>query len=296
LAIAKSGWWSRNQIKVAPYVFISPFFILFAVFFVFPVVYSLFLSFFEAKGLGDRVFIGFKNYVDLASDARFIKAVFNTIYYAAGSVFVISSIGFLLALALNSALVKGRGFFRAAFFVPVITSAVVVSIMFILVFDQHYGLLNAGLSTIGIPKIPWIRSAKWAMPSLIILGTWTWAGLTAIYFLGGLQNIPHELKEAAQIDGANSFQHFLYITIPMLKPVILFVVVQAIIGSFLIFAQPRLLPAPEDSLLLLTVYLYLQGFQFFNLGYASAIGYAMSIIMLLLSLLSMRAFGFGKED
>ncbi|MGQ9630175.1 MAG: carbohydrate ABC transporter permease [bacterium] len=290
------NWWTRKQVMVAPYIFISPFFILFAVFFVFPVLYSLILSFFEAQGLGERTFIGLGNYIELFRDSRFLKAVFNTVYYSAGSVFILSPIALFLALALNSPLIPGRGFFRAAYFVPVITSAVVVAIMFLRVFDKDYGMLNAGLSAIGLPKVPWIRSARWAMPSMIILGIWTWAGINAVYFLGGLQGISGELREAAMIDGASAWQFFKYVTIPLLRPVILFVVVQAIIGSFNLFAQPLLLGAPEDSLLMLTIYMYIQGFSFFNLGYASAIAWAMAIIMLILSLLSLRALGFGRED
>lgn len=137
------------------------------------------------------------------------------------------------------------------------------------------------------------------MPSIILLGVWIWLGLNALYFLAGLQNIDQEYYEAAAIDGANQFQLFRYITIPLLKPVILFVVIQAIVGSYQLFTQPWVLTGggPQDATLTITMYLYLQAFRFFNMGYASAIGYALVVIILTLSLIQLVAFGtFRRED
>ncbi|MFS8571905.1 MAG: sugar ABC transporter permease, partial [Clostridia bacterium] len=215
------------------------------------------------------------------------------------SVFLLSPLALLLALALNAKWLKLKGLFRVAFFVPVITSEVVVALMFALVFDQDFGLLNAGLRAIGLSAIPWLRSPAWAMPSIILLGVWIWLGLNALYFLAGLQNIDQEYYEAAAIDGANQFQLFRYITIPLLKPVILFVVIQAIVGSYQLFTQPWVLTGggPQDATLTITMYLYLQAFRFFNMGYASAIGYALVVIILTLSLIQLVAFGtFRRED
>lgn len=294
-----SAAWARNQRKISPYLFVAPFFVLFAVFLAYPVIYSLVLSFYQARGLGPRTFIGLENYRELFIDPRFRKALFNTTYYAAGSVFILSPLALLLALALNAKWLKFKGLFRVAFFIPVITSEVVIAAMFSLVFDQEFGLLNAGLRSIGISPVPWLRSPYWAMPSIILLGIWIWLGLNALYFLAGLQNIDAEYYEAAAIDGANRWQLFRYITIPLLKPVILFVVIQAIVGSYQLFTQPWILTGggPQDATLTITMYLYMQGFRFFNLGYASAIGYALVVIILTLSLIQLVAFGtFRKED
>lgn len=296
---AISTAWSRHQRKLAPYLFVAPFFVLFAIFLAYPVVYSFVLSFYDARGLGARTFIGLENYKELFIDPRFRKAVFNTTYYAAGSVFILSPLALLLALALNTKWLKLKGLFRIAFFVPVITSEVVIAVMFTLVFDQDYGLLNAMFRSVGLSPIPWLRSPAWAMPSIILLGIWIWLGLNALYFLAGLQNIDQEYYEAASIDGANRYQLFRYITVPLLKPVILFVVIQAIVGSYQLFTQPWVLTGggPQDATLTVTMYLYLQAFRFFNMGYASAIGYALVVIILTLSLIQLVGFGaFRRED
>ncbi len=292
-------WWRKHDRKIAPYLFVSPFFILFLVFSVYPVLYSFYLSFFKATGLGSRTFIGLGNYLDLFTDRRFIKSVINTTYYAAGSVFILSPLALLVALAFDSRVTdRLRNLYRVSYFVPVITSAVVISMMFRMIFDEQYGLLNHFLGRFGLPPIPWLRSTSWAMPSVILLGIWIWLGINALYFLAGLQNIPHELKEAAQIDGANSWQVFTHVTVPILKPVIMFVVIQAIIGSYNLFAQPYLLTGggPQDATLTMTMYLYIIGFRQFKLGYASAIAYALVAIVFGLSLINLLFFRALREE
>ncbi len=292
-------WWRKYDRKLAPYLFIAPFFLLFLVFSVYPVFYSFYLSFFKATGLGARTFIWLDNYAGLFEDRRFIKSVLNTTYYAAGSVFILSPLALLIALAFDSPVTaRLRNLYRISYFVPVITSAVVISMMFRMIFDEQYGLLNGFLGNFGIPAIPWLRSTKWAMPSIILLGIWIWLGINALYFLAGLQNIPHELKEAAQIDGANSWQVFAHVTVPILKPVIMFVIIQAIIGSYNLFAQPYLLTGggPQDATLTITMYLYITGFRQFKLGYASAIAYALVVIVFTLSMINLVLFRAFQED
>lgn len=294
-----TNWWNRRQRLIAPYLFLSPFFLILLIFGVYAVLYSLQLSFFKVEGIGgERVFVGLRNYLALLEDKRFIRSVINSSYYAAGSVFILTPLALFLAVALNSKIVPWKSFYRLAFFVPVITSAVVVSIMFILVFEQKFGLLNAGLKGLGIAPIPWLRHPAWAMPSIILMGIWTWTGYEALYFLGGLQNIPVELQEAARIDGANEIQVFQHVTIPLLRPVIIFVVIQAIIGSYNLFAQPKLLTGggPQDATLTMTMYLYFNGFSLTKLGYASAIGYALTLIIFMLSVLQIAIFGRQRND
>jgi ABC-type sugar transport system permease subunit len=295
---ARVSWFQRQR-DLAPYLFLAPFFVLFASFFVYPVAYSLFLSFHQQKGLSQPTWIGLQNYAALLTDTRFLQAIWNTTYFALGSIFIQLPLAFLLALAFNS--VYARHFtnlYRIGYFFPVLTSAVVVALIFALVLNSEYGMLNALLNAVGLPNIPWLSSTTWAMPSVILLGVWTWTGFNAFYFLAGLKNISAELIEAARIDGANRWQVLTQITIPLIRPVMLFVIIQSIIGSYSLFAQPFLLTkgGPSDATLTISMYLYFNGFQYFNLGYAAAIGYSLVLIILALSLINLYAFGAFRED
>lgn len=294
-----SVWWFQRQRKAAPYVFIAPFFILFFAFSLYPVVYALLLSFQKQTGLSTPQWIGLKNYIDLLKDPRFLKSIWNTTYFALGSVIIQLPIAFALALAFDSKYARRfTQLYRVGFFFPVLTSAVVVSLIWVLVLNKDYGMLNTALEMIGLPRIPWLQSTRWAMPAIILLGVWTWSGFNAFYFLAGLQSIPEELKEAAMIDGANRRQVLTRITIPLLRPVIMFVVIQSIIGSYNLFAQPFLLTGggPSDATLTITMYLYYTGFQYFKLGYAAAIGYSLVIIVFILSAINLYFFGAFRED
>lgn len=292
----------RFQRRWAPYLFISPFFIGYAIFFLYPVLWALYLSFFQQIGIGAPAkWVGLGNYIKLLSDDRFIKGVINTTYYAAGSLFLILPAALLLGVVFNMRDLRGSTFFRLFYFTPNITSGVVVAAIFGLVFDTEYGLLNNWLlAPLGLPKIRWLQDAVFIMPAIIVLGLWRYTGINALYFLAGLQNIPHELNEAAQIDGATRWQVFRHVTLPLLRPVILFTVVIAIIGSYNLFGEPFLLVGaeggPRNAALFITMYLYLNGFRYMKFGYASAIGYALTIIILVLSLIQLRLLGAFRED
>jgi ABC-type sugar transport system permease subunit len=293
----------RNwQRRLAPYLFISPFFVGYAVFFVYPGARAFYLSFFKQVGIGSvPKFVGLGNYLKLFGDAKFVRSVINTSYYAVGSVFVIIPVSLALGLALNIRRLPWREFFRLFFFSPLITSGVVVSIIFGLVFNQPYGLINNYiLSPLGLPKLGWLVNPVLVMPSIILLGLWRFTGVNALYFLAGLQSISPELWEAAAIDGANRWQTFWSVTLPMLRPVLLFVVIIAIIGSYNLFGEPYLLVGaeggPRNAGLFMTMYLYLNGFRFLKFGYASAIGYALTVIILVLSLIQLRLLGAFRED
>jgi ABC-type sugar transport system permease subunit len=293
------GGWFHYQRKLAPYVFIAPFFILFAAFFLFPVLYSLLLSFQEQTGLSAAKWVGLKNYGNLIQDERFLKSLGNTTYFALGSIFLQLPIAFTLALAFNSIFAQRfTQLYRVSFFFPVLTSAVVVSLIFVLVLDTEYGMLNAGLQRIGLDKIPWLTSTRWAMPAVILLGIWRWSGINSFYFLAGLKGIPDSLIEAAMIDGANSRQVLFRIIIPLLRPIIMFVVIQSIIGSYSLFAEPWLLTegGPSDATLTMSMYLYITGFRFFKLGYASSIAYTLVLIILVISAINLYAFRAFHED
>jgi len=292
--------WRR---RLVPYLFISPFFVGYAIFFVYPVLWALYLSFFKKSGINSTPrFLGLDNYRDLVSDPLFIKALINTSYYAAGSIFVIVPAALGLALILSMRHLPWREFFRFFFFAPNITAGVVVAIIFRLVFELDYGLLNNYiLVPLGIEPVRWLRDVRFIMPAIILMGLWRYTGINALYFMAGLQNIPAEVKEAAIIDGASRGQVFRYITLPLLRPVLIFVLSFAIIGSYNLFSEPSILlggyeGGPRNAGLFLTMYLYRMGFRNLELGYAAALGYALAIIILVLTLLQLRILGMFRED
>jgi arabinosaccharide transport system permease protein len=288
--------------RMAPYLFISPFFIGYAIFFLYPVLWALYLSFFQQVGIGSEPkFVGLQNYANLLSDDTFRTALVNTTYYAAGSIFIIVPLALLLAVVLFMRSLRGREFFRLFFFSPNITSGVVVGIIFTLVFSADYGLINNYiLKPLGLPAVRWLQDPQWIMPAIIILGIWRFTGINALYFMAGLQNVSEEVREAAMIDGANRWQVFRYVTLPLLRPVMVFVLTFAIIGSYNLFAEPSILVGaqggPNNAGLFMTMYLYLTGFRFLKFGYASAIGYALALIILVLTLIQLRVMDIFRED
>ena len=291
--------WQR---RLAPYIFISPFFVGYAIFFLYPVLWGLYLSFFQQNGATSPPrFIGLGNYGALFSDPLFGKALFNTSYYALGSILLIVPAALGLAIVFTQPWLRLREFFRLFFFVPNITSGIVVALIFSLIFNEQYGLLNSYLlRPLGLPNIRWLRDAAFIMPSVILIGLWRYTGVNALYFLAGLQNIPFEVREAALIDGANARQLFWYITLPLLRPVLIFVLTFAVIGSYNLFSEPALLVGLEggtrNSGLFMTMYLYLTGFRLVKLGYAAAVGYALTLIIIVLAAIQLTLLGVFRED
>ena len=296
-------WWARNQLKIYPYLFIAPFFILFLIFLAYPIAEAFILSFMHEVGRESPRFVGLNNYANLIQDPRFLMAVKNTSLFAVGSVFVLSSLAFFLAIGINSRLVPWlnlKSFYRLAFFVPLLTSAVVVSLMFGILYDYKSGLLNGIIATVlgAGHKIGWVTDPNVALGSILLLAIWQFTGINSLYFLAGLQNIPKEIEEAATIDGAGRWSMLTKITLPMLRPIVLFVAVTAINGSYHLFAQPYLLTGggPSDHTLTITMYLYQTGFSYFNLGYASAIGYSLVVIIMIIAAVQLWLFGAFRED
>jgi ABC-type sugar transport system permease subunit len=277
-----------------PYLFLLPFFLIYLVFLVYPVLAAFRLSFYESSGFGGDTFTGLDNYARLVQDTRYLEALKNTTLYALASVFILSPLALLVAVAIRSFVVPTatfKSFYRIIFFLPFITSFVVIALMFNLVFNNEFGLLNNGLSALGLPTPDWLRDERVALLAIILVAIWTYLGINALYFLAGLQNIPEEVIEAAMVDGATRFQTFWRVTLPLLRPVILFVVVQATIFSYQIFEIPFLLTngGPSDATLTLAIYLYEVGFREFDRGYASAIGYSMAIIAIVLAAIQLLA-------
>lgn len=295
----KSG--RRPRHRWEPYLFISPFFILFAIFVAFPLVASIWISLFDTIGLKSRIFVGAGNYVDLAHDPLFRKSLWNTLYLTVGTLILQLPLALLLAVVLNSAAIRGKVFFRFAFFSPVLVAGVFIAIIFGLVFNHEYGMLNTVLASLGVDttNLKWLQREELVIPALILTGVWRWSGYNMIYFLAGLQAIRQELYEAAALDGAGPWQSFVHVTLPGLRPVTLFVLVMSILGSLQIFDLPYILlrgAGPNDSGLTTVMYLYRMGFQYSRLGYAAAIGWVLFAIIFVISVGQMRAMGRPVEE
>jgi len=291
------NFWNRQQ-KIAPYIFIAPFYILFITFMGYPLISSLILSLYDMRGFQSRIFVGLDNFGDLFGDPIFWKSLWNTCYFALGTLTIQLPLALLLAILLNSKFVKGKNILRLAFFAPVLVAGVFVAIIFNLVYDQRSGLVNNEFVLFG-REIGWLSEEKYVMPAVILTGVWQWTGFNMIYFLAGLGGIRQELYEAAAVDGANWWQTFIHVTLPSLRPVIAFVVVVSMIGSLQLFDLPFILTnggEPADSGTTIVMYLYKNGFQFMRLGYASAIGWALFFIIAVISIIQLKLLGIFREE
>ena len=280
--------------RYAPYAFLAPFFALFGVFMVYPLFDSIRLSMYSVRGMRNETFVGLANIDRLIADPVFWTALWNTAYFALGSLLLQLPVALALALLLSNARLKGRNLFRLSFFAPVLISGVFIAVIFYLLYDRRYGLVNMVLGS----EIQWLQDPDLVMPALVLAGVWRWAGFNMVYFLAGLQSIRRELYEAAAVDGAGTWQTFIHVTIPALKPVIAFVVITSMIGSFQLFDLPYVLTegGPGNASLTMVMYLYKHGFEFINLGYAATIGWALAVIIGVISIIQVRFFGVFKEN
>lgn len=273
------------------YLFILPNLIGVLVFLAFPVVFSLYMSFHEWDVLTEPTFIGIDNYVRLfTEDKLFWTALGNSAYYVLLTVPASIIVGLGLAMAMNQA-VRGITFFRGAMYIPVLTSAVAVAFMWQWIFNTDVGLLNAILSFFRIPAVGWLTDGSWAMISLAIIGVWKSAGYYAIILFAALQGVPKVLHEAAALDGASGWRRFLNITIPMIGPALLFVTVISVIGSFQVFDQVYLITnngGPGTSTYVYNLHLYNEAFQYFRMGYASALAYILFAILFVITYVQLR--------
>ncbi|MEZ4669853.1 MAG: sugar ABC transporter permease [Anaerolineae bacterium] len=292
----------RRQDKYAPYFFISPFYILFTLFFLLPSIFALILGFLKWNSLGTPEWFALRNYERLFSDEVFWLSVGNTAFYCVISLFVIVPLALLEAMALNSKRLRFRTFWRAVYFAPIVTSAVAISLVFRMLYNTQFGLINNILLALGGGPVDWLGNqgaVKFAVIGIVI---WRWTGLLAVYFLAGLQSIPEDLHEAAAIDGANGLQRFWNVTLPSLRPVILFVSVIVLIGSLQIFDDPQILfgnanpGGPANAGLSIVQYLFTRGISQLLYGYASAVGLFLFVIIFVLSLLPVPALPGFEVD
>nr|WP_231575115.1 sugar ABC transporter permease [Bacillus sp. B-jedd] len=270
------------------YLFISPFFILFFIFGVYPILFSFYLALSSWDGIGEIEFIGLRNFDFLIKDPMFWKSISNTLIIWVISTIPMVILALVIAFLLNSAFVKFSTMYKTLYFLPNVTAIVAVAIIFGVIFSPNYGLINYVFSLAGLPPINWhsdFWGVKIAIAAMVI---WRWTGYNAIIFLAGLQNINTELYEAARMDGASTFQIFRKITIPLLKPVMIFVVITSTIGGMQIFAEPQILVGnsggPGGGGMTIVLYLYQQAFEKNLYGYGSAIAIGLFIIIMLFSL------------
>lgn len=286
----------KLQENIVGLAFLSPALILLTIFLIIPVGMVFYYAFTDYYMLTPdaRKFTGLANFLRLAQDPTFIKSIWNT------AQFVVWIIPVQLGLALGMALIvnkprKGNMFYKIAFFAPVVMSLAVISILWLYLLNPNSGLLNAMLNKIGIASQPFLTSPKQAMYAIIMVSAWQGAGYQMLLFLGGLQNIPRDVYEAAELDGFTKFQQFRYITMPLLKPTALFILLTTLISAFKLIVQPMVMTqgGPMNSTMTMVYYIYQKGFTDRMVGYSSSIALVFTTFIGLITLIQRRVL---KED
>lgn len=278
-----------NQENIAAYTMLLPALVIIGLFLLFPAFYSLYLSFHEWKLIiPQKPFVGFQNYKALFSNGLFWKAMWNTVYYVIGVVPTQTVIALFLAMVANRA-IKGKKFFKIAYFLPSVTSSVVISIIFLHLYAKR-GLINYVLSLVGIQGPNWLEDPTFSLEAIMGMNVWTTAGYFMVIFLAGLQNIPDTYYEAASVDGAGPREKFFKITLPLLKPQIYFVVVMGMIGCFQVFDQVYVMTSggPANSTTTIVYYIYKYAFEYFQMGYAAAAAFILFVIIFTATLIQRR--------
>lgn len=272
------------------YLAIAPFYLLFAVFGLFPIVFSLYLSLQKWDGIGPMKFVGLNQFAYLITDVYFWQSIVNTLEIWLLATIPMLCISVILACLLASPLVKIAAFYRIAFFLPHVTSIVAIAIVFTTIFSNQFGLLNALLSSLGLPHVAWL-STPWGMKiSIATMILWRTLGYHIVIFMAGLQSIPGILYEAARIDGASGRQIFARITLPLLQPIILFTVITSTISGMQVFTEPQVLlgntGGPGGGGMTMVLYLYQQAFGSYHFGYGATIGWGLFVVIVVFSLLN----------
>ncbi len=283
-----------KQKYYVPYFFLTPALATLMIFFFFPVAAAFLMSFtdFDIYSLGNiRIvrYIGWGNYQRLIHDPLFWKALGNTCYFVIVGGPLTIVVALLAAVGLNSKILHFKSWFRLAFFMPVVTSLVAVAVIWRYLYHPRFGAFNYLLSLVGIEPVNWLGDPNWAMPAIILLAVWKNFGYHMMIFLAGLQAIPEYLYEAARLDGAGWWRQFVNITLPQLAPTTFFVTIITIIGYFQFFAEPYIMTegGPLNATLSVVLYLYQQGFRWWQMGYASSIGFVLFFIVFVLSVIQL---------
>ncbi|MGE5589811.1 MAG: carbohydrate ABC transporter permease [Bacillota bacterium] len=272
-----------------------PALVIFGLFNIYPAIWSGWLSLLNWDGLSAvKTFVGFSNYRALFADPEFWNSLRVTALYTVGVTVFGLAAGLLVAVALNRRVV-GRTFYRAAYFTPVVTATVAAGVVWALLFDPVNGMVNLGLRQLGLEGPRWLGDPAWALPSVMVVGVWKRLGFNMAVYLAGLQAIPPEYYEAAEVDGASSLQRFWHITWPLLTPTTVLLTIMSVIDSFQAFDHVFVMTSggPLGATDVLPLYLYRQGFRLYHLGYASAVGWVIFAVVFLATLLQWRLSGEG---
>ncbi|MBA2575736.1 MAG: sugar ABC transporter permease [Euzebyaceae bacterium] len=294
-AVPPAARWSGARRHLTGWAFAAPWVIIFAIFLAGPILASLAMSFtdFGLKDLRNPIgtnFIGVGNYTTLASDPKFLAAAGNTAYFVLAGVPLTLGVGLLAALGLNVAVVRFKALFRVGYYLPVVTSIVAIAVIWRYLLHPDLGLINVLLSGVGIDGPNWLANPALAMPAIILMAVWRNVGFVMVIFLAGLQGVPNDLYEAGRIDGTRKWSEFRWITLPMLRPTLLFAAVITSIGYLQLFEEPFVMTAggPLDRTLSIAMYVYEQGFNFLHFGYAAAISYALFVAIVVLTIVQFR--------
>ncbi|HLS47032.1 MAG TPA: sugar ABC transporter permease [Gemmatimonadales bacterium] len=283
-SVGRAAWW-----------FLAPALLLIGIFFFLPVIASFLLSvtdfdIYAVASLSNTRFVGLRNYIELAENPLFWTALRNTFYFAlvGGPLTVAVSLG--AALLVNARAARFRTFFRTVYFIPFVTTLVAVAIVWRYLYNPQYGLFNYALGLAGIEPINWLGDPRWAMPAIILLAVWKNFGYHMLIFIAGLQAIPDELYEAAELDGAGAVRRFRHVTLPMLAPTFFFVGVVTMIGYFQLFAEPYVMTmgGPLRSTTSLVLLMYEEGFRWWRMGVAASIAFVLFLLILAWTVLQLR--------
>ena len=293
------GVWKKQSVReaISGYSFMAPTILVMGTFVVTPIIYALFLAFNKVRILGELNyrFIGVKNFIRMASDERVWIALKNTAEYVIFVVPIQTILALGLAILLNSS-IKGKKFFRVIFFLPTITSSAVLTLIFMWIYNSN-GLLNNFLAFLGLPTYNWIGDPAIALKSIMLMNIWSTAPLYMVIYLAALQDISESLYEAATIDGANRFDQFISITLPLLRPVTFFIVVMGIIGTFQLFDQSYIFSGgsggPNNSTLTVVLLIYQYAFKSLDMGYAAALALMLAGVIMVTTLIQRYFF---KEE
>ena len=288
----------RNRITMFCYVALLPVLALFFYVRIIPIGFGFLLSFYKWNLISPRrPFVGWDNYLGLLEDENFLLALKNTTIYSFSTVLLSTALALPLAVFLSRKS-KLSAFYQTVYFLPVITPMVPMSIAWKWIYDYNYGVLNYGLSLVGLPSVAWLTDPEIALWALVIMGVWKVLGYNLVLFLVGIRNIPSEYMEAASLDGASDWQRFWRITLPMLRPILLYVLVTSTINAYNVFTQVYVMTlgsqsAPGQAVRMLVFDIYTNGFQFFRMGYASAEAVILTLIVLGLTVIQ---FSMVRDD
>ncbi|MGG3940984.1 sugar ABC transporter permease [Peribacillus psychrosaccharolyticus] len=295
--IKKRKW---KPTTVAPYLFVSPFIITFLIFSLYPFISAVIMSFQEVNGFNDTTWIGLDNYRRLLNDGDFYAGLWNVIRYGFWTILILIPIPMLLAFIMNRKTTFFKSLFRAVFFLPVLTSTVIAGLVFRFAFSsEKTGVFNSWLGHLNIGPIEWLQGSQTAMIALVVIAVWRWIGVNMIYFLSGLQGISPELYESAEVDGANGWQKFISITMPLLKPITIYVLTISILAGFSLFNESYVYwgaVSPNNIGTTLVTLIYKSAFADGEFGYACTLGVALFVIVIVVNFIQVKFMGLFKEE